>query len=179
MFERRMRRCWEPREEPRGLENKQVGCLHGRQLDSLSRWAQPAGGTYLCVSQVLSGREAAFTESLLGTKGHPGESPGGVPISPSSPRTTGPRDGLPGRLCRMTNGSHDPASAGVPASSPTFPQLLPHRCQAWGCPGPNQSGPLQRLPRGSEHRLQSDDTLQCPALLAPNRPEPFMNTKAN
>lgn len=170
-----------------------MGRLHGRQLDRLSRWAQPAGGTYLHVSQVLSGREAAFTERLLGTKGRPGESPGGVlgrvlgdspshqlPPGPQGPEMVGLEDSAGRQTAPMTSSpQRRPAGAGVPASSPTFPQLLPHHCQAWGCQGPNQSGPLQRLPRGSEHRLQSDYMLQCPALLAPNRPEPFINTKAN
>lgn len=134
------------------------------------------------VSQFLGGRE----QPLLSASWTPGAIPGGAPASPAAPRTTGPQGGLSGRHRGTTDDGRDLTprmeARQCPGCRPPLPlshPLLPHFCQALCSLGPNQSGQLQRLLQGSEHRLQSDYTLQRPALLAPSRTEPFINTKAN
>lgn len=98
--------------------------------------------------------------------GSPGESPGGFPISPASPRTTGPRDGRPGRLCRTTNGSHDlePAAAARRCGGA---RLLPHipttpapSLPSMGLPG---AKPIRAAPEASAGlRAQAAIRLHAP-----------------
>lgn len=150
-----------------------MGCPRDHQPDSPSRLAQGLQDEIpprcLPVPKERGGR---LYPRPTGYQACPGKSPH-LSICPQDHRA--PR-WCAGRRCRVRNGSHDrkPGAEalqcrGHPPSLPLSHPLPPHHCQALCSPGPNQSGKLQRLPRGSEHKLQSDYTLQHPALLAPNR----------
>lgn len=53
------------------------------------------------------------------------------------------------------------------------------RLPAWCSPGQANHGCSRAFCRALSTRLQSDYTHQRPALLTPNRTNPFINTKAN